>query len=53
MENNKQTSECKSCKSKNPISKPSGMMIVGFYILAATCYGTITFIKDIIAFFSK
>jgi hypothetical protein len=49
MENNEQqTSGCKSCKSKNPIKSPKGMMVVGGYILFATVYGTITFIKDII-----
>jgi hypothetical protein len=54
MENNEQqTSECKSCKSKNPIKSPSGMIVIGSYILISACYGTVTFIKEIIAFFAK
>lgn len=54
MENNEQQkSECKSCKSKNPVKSPSGMMVIGTYILFATCYGTVTIIKDIIAFLFK
>ena len=52
MENNEQQkSECKSCKSKNPVKSPSGMMIIGGYILFAACYGTIEFFKDIISLF--
>jgi hypothetical protein len=54
MENNEQQkSECKSCKSKNPVKSPSGMIIIGSYILISACYGTVTFIKEIIAFFAK
>jgi len=49
MENNEQqTTGCKSCKSNSPIKSPKGMMLIGTYILFATVYGTITFIKDII-----
>lgn len=53
MEKNKETTECKSCKSKNPLKRPNGMMLIGFYVLLATCYGTITFIKDIISILFK
>jgi hypothetical protein len=54
MENNElQKTECKSCKSKNPLTKPNGMMLVGFYILFATCYGTVQIIKDLIEILSK
>ena len=54
MENNEQQkSECKSCKSKNPITSPSGMIVVGSYILISACYGTVTLIKEIMVFFTK
>jgi hypothetical protein len=54
MENNEQQkSECNSCKSKNPLKNPKGMMVIGSYILFAVCYGTVTFIKDIIALLFK
>jgi hypothetical protein len=53
MENNKEKAGCQTCKSKNPITKPQGMMIVGVYILIATCYGTVQIVKDIISLFVK
>lgn len=52
MENN-ELQKCKSCKSKNPLTKPNGMMLLGSYILFAACYGTVQIIKDIIEFLSK
>jgi hypothetical protein len=52
MENNEQqTPGCKSCKSKNPIKNPKGMMVIGGYILFATIYGTIELFKHIISWF--
>lgn len=54
MENNKQQkSECNSCKSKNPLKNPIGMMVIGAYILFATCYGTVAIIKNIISLLFK
>lgn len=55
MENNElqKSKSCKSCKSKNPLTKPNGMMLLGSYILFAACYGTVQIIKDIIEFLSK
>ncbi len=51
--NEQQKSECKSCKSKNPVKSPTGMILIGSYILFSASYGTITIIKDIISFFTK
>jgi hypothetical protein len=54
MENKEQKkSECKSCKSKNPLKNPKGMMVIGGYFLFAIVYGTITLIKEIIHFLFK
>jgi len=53
MENNKQTKECKTCKSKNPLTKPNGMMFIGVYILISSVYGTIEIIKNIFSLLFK
>ena len=45
------TENCKTCKQKGPGSFQIGTIILGFYVLASTIYGTYTFINDIIQFF--
>jgi hypothetical protein len=49
MENKKQTKECKSCKSKNPISKPKNLIFLGGFILFTSIYGTIELVKHIVS----
>ena len=39
---------CESCKQKNTSNKQILLIIVGFYVLVSSIYGTITFIKEII-----
>ena len=52
MENNEQkTSGCKSCKQKGPGPVQIGSIILGFYILGTSIYGTIVLFKDIISLF--
>lgn len=53
METNKPTKECKTCKSKNPLTKPNGMMLIGAYILISSAYGTIEIIKNIFSLLFK
>ena len=43
--------ECQTCKQKGPGKFQVGTIIFGFYMLFATCYGTIQIVKDIINFF--
>jgi hypothetical protein len=45
------TESCKTCKQKGPGTFQIGTIILGFYVLASTIYGTYTFINDIIQFF--
>jgi hypothetical protein len=50
MENyEQQKSECKTCKQKGPGTLQIGTIVLGFYILFASIYGTIEFFKDIIS----
>jgi hypothetical protein len=49
MENNNQTSGCKKCKQKGPGALQIGSIIVGFYILFSSIYGTIEIGKSIIS----
>jgi hypothetical protein len=49
MENNNQTSGCKKCKQKGPGALQIGSIIVGFYILFSSIYGTIEISKSIIS----
>jgi hypothetical protein len=52
MENNEQkTSGCKTCKQKGPGPVQIGSIILGFYILFTSVYGTIVLVKDIISWF--
>lgn len=52
MENNeKQKSECKTCKQKGPGTFQIGSIILGFYVLITSIYGTIELFKGIIYLF--
>jgi hypothetical protein len=52
MKNNEQQkSECKTCKQKGPGTLQIGSIILGFYILISSIYGTIFFLKEIVNFF--
>ncbi len=52
MENNEQqTTGCKTCKQKGPGPIQIGSIILGFYILFTSVYGTIVLVKDIISWF--
>ena len=52
MENyEQQTSECKTCKQKGPGTFQIGTIILGFYILLTSIYGTIELFKDIMSWF--
>jgi hypothetical protein len=46
-----QEKECQTCKQKGPGKFQVGTIIFGFYMLFATCYGTIQIVKDIINYF--
>ena len=48
----KKEKECKSCKQTGPSIKQIGMIILGFYLLFASGYGTYLIVKDIISFFN-
>lgn len=50
MENTPQK-DCKKCKQKGPGVIQIGTIILGFYIIISSVYGTMTFIKDIIEYF--
>jgi len=50
MENTLQK-DCKKCKQKGPGVIQIGSIILGFYIVISSVYGTMTFIKDIIEYF--
>jgi hypothetical protein len=50
MKNNEQQkSECKTCKQKGPGAFQIGSIILGFYVLITSIYGTIELFKDIIS----
>ena len=51
METNKQTSECKSCKQKGPSNLQIGSIILGFYVLFSSIYGTIKIAEYLISIF--
>jgi hypothetical protein len=50
MENTQQQG-CKTCKQKGPGAFQIGTIILGFYILASSIYGTIVLVKDLISWF--
>ena len=45
MENNNQNVGCKKCKQKGPGAIQIGSIILGFYVLFSSTYGTIQIIK--------
>jgi hypothetical protein len=49
MENNKKKSECNTCKQKSPVSFQTWSIILGFYVLFSSVYGTIEIGKSIIS----
>jgi hypothetical protein len=49
MENNKKKSECNTCKQKSPASFQTWSIILGFYVLFSSVYGTIEIGKSIIS----
>jgi len=52
MENNEQqTTGCKKCKQKGPGAFQIGTIILGFYILFSSIYGTIELVKGLISWF--
>ena len=42
---------CKTCKQKGPGAFQIGSIILGFYILISSIYGTVEIVKDIIELF--
>jgi len=42
---------CKTCKQKRPGSFQIGSIILGFYVLGTSIYGTIVLFKDILNLF--
>jgi hypothetical protein len=46
------TEGCKTCKQKGPGKFQIWSIVVGFYVLGMTIYGTYIFIKDIINYFN-
>jgi len=54
MENTQQQEQgCKSCKQKGPGGFQIGTIILGFYILISSGYGTVEIFKNIYDFFTK
>lgn len=49
MENNNQNVGCKKCKQKGPGAFQIGSIILGFYVIAISIYGTIELVKNIIS----
>jgi hypothetical protein len=49
MENNNQNIGCKKCKQKGPGAFQIGSIILGFYVLFSSIYGTIEIGKSIIS----
>jgi hypothetical protein len=43
--------ECQSCKQTGPGKVQLGVIIVGFYMIFSSIYGTIQIVKDIISYF--
>jgi len=54
MENiEQQKSECKTCKQKGPGTFQIGTIILGFYVLFSSIYGTTQLVKLITIYFLK
>jgi hypothetical protein len=45
------TEGCKTCKEKGPSKFQIGAIVLGFYVLGMTIYGTIEFVKNIMGYF--
>jgi hypothetical protein len=43
---------CKTCKEKGPGKFQVGVIVIGFYMLSTSIYGTIVLVKNIINFFN-
>ncbi len=43
---------CKTCKEKGPGKFQVGVIVLGFYMLSTSIYGTIVIIRNIIDFFN-
>ena len=48
-----QEKECKKCKQESVSFRQIGMIILGFYMLFASVYGTIEIFKRIVSLFSQ
>jgi hypothetical protein len=44
-------SECKKCNQKSTSKSQYATIVIGFYLLGAAIYGTITLINDLIFYF--
>lgn len=54
MENIQQTEQgCKTCKQKGPGSFQIGTIILGFYVLFASIYGTVEIVQKIMNYLFK
>ena len=42
--------DCKTCKQKGPSKFQIGSIILGFYLLSSSIYGTVVIIRNIIDF---
>ncbi len=43
--------ECKTCNQTGPGKVQLGVIIVGFYMIFSSIYGTIQMVKDVINYF--
>ncbi len=43
---------CKTCKEKGPGKFQVGVIVLGFYMLSTSIYGTIVLVKNIINLFN-
>jgi hypothetical protein len=46
-----ETTGCKKCKQKKASYKQIGIIIFGFYVIFATCVGTVKIFETIVNFF--
>jgi hypothetical protein len=53
MENTQQEQGCQTCKQKGPGPVQIGSIVLGFYILSTSIYGTIKLVEIVMNFFSK
>ena len=43
--------DCKKCKQKGPGVIQIGTIILGFYLIISSVYGTIIFVENVISYF--